>query len=109
RAMQTKQESTGFEHLLTEEIRGCGYEAHTHIGCSDYKIDIAIVDRRDPARYILGLLTDGRNYYNANTSKDREIVQMDVLAMLGWNIHKVWSTEWWEHPERVKNGILEAI
>jgi len=109
RAMPRKQESTGFEHLLAEEIRGCGFEVHTHIGCSDYKIDIAIVDRRDPARYILGLLTDGRSYYNANTSKDREIVQMDVLAMLGWNIHKVWSTEWWEHPERVKNGILEAI
>lgn len=109
RAVEAKQQHAGFEHLLAAEIRNSGYEVHTHIGCSDYKIDIAIVDRRDPDRYILGLLTDGRNYYNANTSKDREIVQMDVLAMLGWNIHKVWSTEWWEHPERVKNGILEAI
>ncbi|GAO44733.1 DUF3320 domain-containing protein [Flavihumibacter petaseus] len=109
RAIASQQEHAGFEQLLAEEIRRSGYDVHTRIGCSDYKIDLAIVDRRNPGRYVLGLLTDGTNYYEANTSKDREIVQLEVLAMLGWKIYRVWSTEWWEHPERVKAGILEAI
>jgi hypothetical protein len=104
-----KQDDAAFEEIIAAEIRKHGYEVHTHIGCSDYKIDITIIDRENPSGYILGVLTDGKNYFNATTSKDREIVQVEVLAMLGWKIHKIWSTEWWEHPARVLQGILEAI
>ncbi|MEO3402981.1 DUF3320 domain-containing protein [Mucilaginibacter sp. CAU 1740] len=98
-----------FENLIADEIRKKGYEVHTQIGCSDYKIDLGIVDRDNPERYILGVLTDGKNYYNAKTSRDREIVQVDVLSQLGWNIHKIWSAEWWEKQDKVLNGLFEAI
>lgn len=103
------REETSFEHVIADAIRKHGYEVHTHIGSSDYKIDIGVVDKENSHHYILGILTDGKNYYQARTSKDREITQVDVLGMLGWNIHKIWSTEWWEKPERVISGILEAI
>jgi hypothetical protein len=98
-----------FESLIAKVLREKGYEVHTHIGCSAYKIDIGIVDKDNPSGYILGIMTDGVNYYNAKTSRDREIVQVDVLKMLGWNIHKIYSTEWWEKPDIVINGIIAAI
>lgn len=100
---------SSFEQVIADQIKQLGYEVHTQLGCSDYKIDLAVVDRDNSERYILGILTDGRNYYNANTSRDREIVQMDVLRALGWRIHKVWSTEWWTKPDRVLEGIKQAI
>lgn len=103
------EKESGFEHIIADDIREAGYTVHTNIGCSDYKIDIAVVDKTNPSKYILGILTDGKNYFRANTSKDREIIQLDVLKALGWNIHKVWSTEWWEHPGKVKADIRAAI
>ncbi|WP_345952877.1 DUF3320 domain-containing protein [Mucilaginibacter sp. PAMB04168] len=98
-----------FESLIAKVLREKGYNVHTHIGCSAYKIDIGVVDKDNPSGYILGIMTDGVNYYNAKTSRDREIVQVDVLKMLGWNMHKIYATAWWEKPDLVIDGIVTAI
>jgi len=100
---------SGFEKLIAEEIRKHGYEVHTNIGCSGYRIDIGIVNKEKPSEYILGILCDGNNYSSAKTAKDREITQHEVLKLLGWTLHKIWSTDWWENADRVMNNALEAI
>ncbi|WP_205702873.1 DUF3320 domain-containing protein [Botryobacter ruber] len=109
RAVISSSKEVSFENTLAEEIRKHGYEVHTNIGCSDYKIDIGVVNPANPTEYLLGILGDGHSYYSAKTSRDREIVQADVLRLLGWNIHKVWSLDWWENPDRTVNDILSAI
>lgn len=106
---QAIAKTDSFENLIADVLRQQGYEVHTQIGASAYKINLGIVDPDNPDRYLLGILTDGKNYYRAHTSKDREITQVNVLRMLGWNIHKIWSTEWWEKPEKVIAGIITAI
>jgi len=106
---QKTAETNALEDEIANEIRKHGYEVHTQIGASTYKVNLAIVDKKDPGNYILGILTDGKNYHAAPTSRDREIVQVDVLAMLGWKLHKVWLLEWWENIEKVLNGILAQI
>ncbi|MGY4385441.1 hypothetical protein ACVWYN_002481 [Pedobacter sp. UYP24] len=109
RTANTAEWEPEFENLIAEEIRKHGHVVHTQIGCSTYKIDLAVVNPENPNEYILGILSDGKGYEAAKTSKDREIIQVDVLNALGWNIHKIWSTEWWEKPEAVIAGILSAI
>lgn len=101
--------TSAFVNLMAEEIKKAGYEVHTAIGCSGYRIDIGIVSKNNPSEYILGILCDGPTYAAAKTAKDREIVQIDVLRLLGWNIHKLWSTEWWEAGDKQIQGVLEAI
>jgi very-short-patch-repair endonuclease len=108
-ARQQQTETASFENTVANAIKAHGYEVHTHIGTSSYKIDIAVVDPKDPARYLLAILTDGKHYYQAATCKDREIVQPDVLKMLGWNLYKIWSTAWWEDSGKVLQGILQAL
>ncbi len=100
---------SGFEHSLAEEIRKHGYEVHTNVGCSGYRIDVGIVNKEKPTEYILGVLCDGATYHAAKTAKDREIIQHEVLGLLGWTLHKVWSTDWWENRERVLSGIMYSI
>lgn len=109
RTINKAEHTSSLANVIAEEIRKKGFEVHTQIGCSEYRIDLGIVNRKDPSKYILGVLTDGKNYYKATTSRDREIIQVEVLNLLGWNIHKIWSAEWWEKPDKVINGILEAI
>lgn len=29
--------------------------------------------------------------------------------MLGWNIYKLWSPDWWDNPQKIVQEILKAI
>lgn len=98
-----------FEKFVAEEIRKSGYTVHTDIGCSGYRIDIGIVNPENTSEYILGILTDGDNYKSAKTAKDREVVRMEVLRLLGWNIYKLWSPDWWDNSQKVVEDILNTI
>lgn len=101
--------TVAFTELVAGEIKKLGYSVHTNVGCSGYKIDIGIVNPANPSEYILGILCDGYNYKEAKTAKDREIVQVEVLKMLGWNIFKVWSAEWWENSSSILKNIIDRL
>src|SRR5690554_5446269 len=98
-----------FEKMVAQALQDRGYTVETNIGSSGYKIDIAIVNPDNPSEYLLGILTDGLTYRAAKTAKDREINQAGVLKMLGWNIYKLWSLDWWDNPEKVLTDIEKAI
>lgn len=97
------------EKLISEKIKSLGYEVHTNIGCSEYKIDIGIVNPQKKGEYILGIMCDGDKYKAANTSRDRNILQGHVLKTLGWNIYRLWILDWWENPEGELKKIESAI
>ncbi|MDR1919287.1 MAG: DUF3320 domain-containing protein [Tannerellaceae bacterium] len=97
------------EHLIAREIEKQGYTVHTSIGCSGYKVDLGIVDKSNPAKYILGIICDGENYRQTKTARDREIVQTSVLNLLGWNIQRIWTMDWWENKQAVLDSIMASI
>ncbi len=104
-----KAKPNSFEKLVAEEIQKSGYTVHTDIGCSGYRIDIGVVNPENPSEYLLAILTDGENYKSAKTAKDREVVRMEVLRLLGWNIYKLWSPDWWDDSQKVLQNILISI
>ena len=79
------------------------------MGRSNFKVDLAIVNPEQPDTYILGILCDGKNYYETKTTRDREIVQPNVLQMLHWNVMRVWSVDWFEHKENVVERIIKKL
>ncbi|MGM0407920.1 MAG: DUF3320 domain-containing protein [Bacteroidota bacterium] len=104
-----KEETDSFENHIGIELRKFGFDVHTNIGCSGYRIDIGVVNPENSSEYILGILTDGKNYKSAKTAKDREMVRMQVLQLLGWNIYKLWSPDWWDNPRKVLQEIKDTI
>ena len=92
-------------------LRQLGYEVDTHVGCSEYKIDIAIRDPLREGEYLLGILCDGENA-GQETAHDRLILQDQILASLGWKIHRLWLLDWWDAPakelEKIRNLAEEA-
>jgi len=95
--------------IIAGKIRERGFQVNTNIGCSGYRVDMAIINPDISSKYILGILCDGTNYKEAKTVRDREIIQQEVLKSLGWNIHRVWSLDWWENKEQVLADIISAI
>ena len=102
-------EADSIENIVAARLRSLGHTVHTNIGSSGYKIDIGIVDPLNPSAYRLGIICDSRNYRCAKTVRDREIVQHNVLKMLGWRICRVWTMDWWENPDPVTANIEAAL
>jgi hypothetical protein len=109
RASFANSSNSAFSNMLATQIQQHGYTIHSDIGCSSYKIDIGVINPSNTNEYLLGILCDGDNYFKANTTRDREITQPQVLKSLGWNIYKVWSADWWENPDKTISQIIEAI
>jgi hypothetical protein len=94
---------------ICEAISEHGYIVTPYVGRSNFKIDIAVSSKDNPDRYILGILCDGRSYYETKTTRDREIVQPTVMKMLGWHVMRVYSVDWYENRERCISQILEEL
>jgi very-short-patch-repair endonuclease len=98
-----------FEQQVCDALRARGYEVQPQVGCSEYRIDLAIVDPKSPGRYLLGIECDGANYHRAKTARDRDRLRESVLRGLGWQLHRVWSTDWWEKPDEELSRIEAAV
>jgi len=88
-----------FELAVIKLLRDMGWTVHPQVGCSGYRIDMAVVDPRAPGRYLVGIECDGRAYHSGATARDRDRLRQLVLEGLGWRIHRIWSTDWWVNPE----------
>ena len=108
--MQTKRIPTNdLVNLIAQELENRGYTVNTFVGRSNFKVDLAIINPRNKDQYLLGILCDGKNYYETKTTRDREIVQPGVLNMLHWNIIRIWSIDWFENKEQVLDRITEKL
>lgn len=81
---------------VVQALEKRGYEVHTNIGNSQYKIDIGILDPSDPTQYIVGIQTDGPMYQKAHSVKEREIYHQRFLESKGWKMIRIWSRNWWK-------------
>lgn len=106
------QEISNREHLsgaISERLREKGLTVRCNIGTSGFKIDIGIVDPDKPQKYILGIVIDGYYYLNAHTTNDREMVMPAVLKALGWNIHRIWTIDWYENADQIIDAIVDRV
>jgi very-short-patch-repair endonuclease len=86
-----------------------GLHVDTQIGCSGYRIDLAIRDDQRPDRYLLGIECDGATYHSSKTARDRDRLRQTHLEGLGWHIHRIWSSDWIANPNREIEKTLEAL
>src|SRR5262249_15144243 len=82
-----------FEREVFEELTRAGLTVHPQVGCSGFRIDLAVVDPRAPGRYLLGVECDGATYHSSATARDRDRLRQEVLEGLGWRICRIWSTD----------------
>jgi len=98
-----------FEDSVYELLVKKGLIVNRQVGCSGYRIDLAIVDDKSPGRYILGIECDGAPYHSGATARDRDRLRQQVLENLGWNIYRIWSTDWFKNPRIESEKLFDAI
>lgn len=98
-----------FEQEVIRALREKGWDVHPQVGVSRYRIDIGVVDPRAPGRYLLGVECDGMTYHSGATARDRDRLRQQVLEGLGWNIHRIWSTDWWRDKQQPLKKLLDRL
>ena len=83
---------------LASDLKALGWNCHTSVGVSDYRIDLAVEHPDTPETILAGIATDGYSYVAANTARDRDVLRHSVLRGLGWRILRVWAIDWWRNP-----------
>ena len=84
-----------FEEAVASALAGKGWELHTQIGASSFRVDLAVVHPDARGSYLTGVECDGATYHRSATARDRDMLREQVLRGLGWEILRVWSTDWW--------------
>jgi very-short-patch-repair endonuclease len=108
-ATVTDEETNDFEDAVAEALRERGLQIDQQVGASQYRIDLAIRDPRDPRRWVLGVECDGATYHSARTARDRDELREHVLRQYGWRLHRLWSTDWFRDRETTIAGVLRSL
>lgn len=118
-AEAVRPDQGGFESPFEAAVAGAlerrGWQVHTQVGVSSYRIDLAVVHPDKPGVFLGGVECDGATYHRSATARDRDRLREHVLRGLGWEILRVWSTDWWIDPQgtldllhRKLDALLEA-
>jgi very-short-patch-repair endonuclease len=87
-----------FEVEVGGRLRAKGYAVDYQVGVSGYRIDIGIRHPDDPGVFLAGIECDGARYHSIKSARDRDRLREEVLRGLGWEILRVWSTDWFDDP-----------
>jgi very-short-patch-repair endonuclease len=94
-----------FEEAVAKALSAKGWQLHTQVGASAFRVDLGVVHPDTPGTYLSGIECDGATYHRSATARDRDKLREQVLRGLGWEICRVWSTDWWVD----KRGTLERL
>lgn len=94
------------EGQIYEALTAKGYEVDKEIGIGGYSIGLAVKKNNE---YILGIECDDRLYHNSKSARERDYHRQKYLEIRGWNIYRVWSSNWWKDKDAELDKICARI
>jgi very-short-patch-repair endonuclease len=104
-----QEPDSDFERWFLDRLNHAGYQAHPQVGVAKYRVDIGVIHPDRAGNYIIGIECDGATYHSSKSARDRDRLRQDVLESLNWQIHRVWSTDWYRDPEREFGRLVRRI
>jgi len=101
-----------FEEAVAIRLREKGWELRTQVGVSKFRIDLGILDPDFGGAFLAGVECDGASYHSSPSARDRDRVRHIILENLGWNLIRIWSTDYFINPDNVIDRVhyqLEAL
>jgi very-short-patch-repair endonuclease len=98
-----------FEAAVYRALEAKGLSLATQVGCSSFRIDLAVRVPASRDAYLLGIECDGTMYHSSATARDRDRLRRSHLERMGWKIHRIWSSDWRANPAREVERVLAAV
>ncbi|MCR9160832.1 MAG: AAA domain-containing protein [Nannocystaceae bacterium] len=103
------QFDSDFEEQVYDALHRRGLELDTQVGSGGYRIDLAVVDPRDPTRYCLAIECDGAAYHSGRSVRERDVARQQLLEGRGWTFERIWSRDWWRNPQAEVERIVGRV
>ena len=79
------------------------------VGVAGYFVDIGVRHPEWAHGFILGVECDGATYHSAKSARDRDRLRQEILEGLGWKLHRIWSTDWFNNPRQEAERLRKVI
>ena len=106
---QFQDSDSPFEDSVSDFLEGKGYEIKRQVGSGGFRVDIGVVHPERPGTFALGIECDGAQYHSSLVARERDRLRQEILEGKGWNIHRVWSTDWYRNREEAKQVLIQKI
>lgn len=104
-----KAPDSDFEIAVMNTLAAHGYDCEPQLGVAGYFLDLVVKNPDNPGEYLLAIECDGATYHSAKSSRDRDRLRQQILESLGWNIHRIWSTDWFKNSQEQIQILLEKL
>lgn len=104
-----KAPDSDFEIAVINALNAEGFSCEPQVGVAGFYIDIAVRDPGNPGKYLMGIECDGATYHSAKSARDRDRLRQQVLEQLGWEIHRIWSTDWFSNADAALQVIIRRL
>lgn len=98
-----------FEETVYDFLQSKGYNVVTQVGCSGFRIDMAVKHPTLSGKFAIGIECDGAMYHSARTARERDRLRQTVLEDMGWTIYRIWSTDWIKDTKTEEEKLVNAI
>jgi very-short-patch-repair endonuclease/RecA/RadA recombinase len=98
-----------FEIEVADRLRARKYAVELQVGVSGFRIDLGVRHPDYPERFLAGVECDGARYHECKSARDRDRLREEVLRGLGWEIVRVWSTDWFDNPARETDKLVKKL
>ncbi len=98
-----------FEEAVYDFLQSKGYNVVTQVGCSGFRIDMAVKHPTNSGQFAIGIECDGATYHSSRTARERDRLRQSVLEDMGWTIYRIWSTDWIKNQNIEKEKLVDAV
>lgn len=98
-----------FEEAVYDFLSDNGYSVVTQVGCSGFRIDMAIKHPSQSGKFAIGIECDGATYHSSRTARERDRLRQTILENMGWTIYRIWSTDWIKDQKTEEQKLITAI
>ncbi|QDO05114.1 DUF4011 domain-containing protein [Streptomyces sp. S1D4-23] len=103
------QPESPFEESVLAVLRGWGYDVQPQVGVAGYRVDLGVRHPHRPGLYALGVECDGAMYHSSKAARDRDRLREGVLRGLGWELHRIWGTDWYRDRSGAEARLRAAV
>lgn len=98
-----------FEEAVYDFLQSKGYNVVTQVGCSGFRIDMAVKHPTQSGKFAIGIECDGAMYHSSRTARERDRLRQAILEDMGWTIYRIWSTDWIKDQKTEEEKLISVV
>lgn len=104
-----EEPQSDFEFSVARVLNNHGYKTAFQVGVAGFFIDVGVLHPVRENDFVIGIECDGATYHTGKSVRDRDRLRQEILERKGWQIYRIWSTDWFKNREKEIERLLTTL